>query len=56
MSTCSSRSIAGTTTRVSAGTAFIHTLAFGGGVWCLEVPVEMELSERAGALAIAPGR
>ena len=34
--------------------AFIHTLAFGGGVWCLEVPVGMELADRAGALAMAP--
>ena len=34
--------------------AFIHTLAFGNGVWCLEVPTEMDLAAHPGAIAVTP--
>jgi len=34
--------------------AFIHTLAFGNGVWCLEVPSVMDLANLPGAVAVTP--
>jgi hypothetical protein len=34
--------------------AFVHTLGFGNGVWCLVVPDEMELADLSGALALDP--
>ncbi len=34
--------------------AFIHTLGLINGVWCLDVPWELELADHPGALAVSP--
>ena len=34
--------------------AFIHVLSMWNGVWCLEVPAEMELAARPGVVAVSP--
>ena len=34
--------------------AFIHTLGLINGVWCLEVPEQLDLGEHTGALAVTP--
>ncbi len=34
--------------------AFVHTLGFINGVWCLDVPNALELQRRAGSLTLAP--
>jgi hypothetical protein len=34
--------------------SFIHTLGLVNGVWCLDVPRELGLSENPGALAVSP--
>jgi hypothetical protein len=38
------------------GYAFVHTLGFDGGVWCLDIPPEMELDTQPGALVVAGDR
>ena len=34
--------------------AFIHVLSMWNGVWCLDVPAEMELAARPGVVAVSP--
>ena len=34
--------------------AFVHTLGFVNGVWCLDVPAELGLDQLPGGLALAP--
>ncbi len=34
--------------------AFVHTLGFVNGVWCLDVPRELELQRVPGSMALAP--
>jgi hypothetical protein len=34
--------------------AFVHTLGFVNGVWCLEVPRDLELQRVPGSMALAP--
>ena len=38
------------------GYAFVHTLGFANGVWCLDIPPEMELDVESGGLAVAGDR
>ena len=38
------------------GYAFVHTLGFAGGVWCLDIAPEMELDRLPGALVVAGDR
>ena len=38
------------------GYAFVHTLGFAGGVWCLDIAPEMELDTQPGALVVAGDR
>ncbi len=38
------------------GYAFVHTLGLAGGVWCLDLPPEMELDTQPGALVVAGDR
>jgi hypothetical protein len=38
-----------------ANYAFVHTLGFINGVWCLDLPVELGLATLPGAIALADG-